>query len=59
MPTTDNSKRATLTRLITRKVHMHAKLANKDYLSMVTPVDRNVLTFYRRLRTITREGRSN
>ena len=59
MPTEDKSKRVVLTRMITRKVHMHKKIAAKKYSSMVTPVDRGVLVFYKRLRTITRESREN
>ena len=59
MPTEDKSKRVVLTRKISRKVHMHEKIAAKDYSSMVTPVDRGVLVFYKRVRTITRESRQN
>ena len=59
MPTEDKSKRVVLTRKITRKVHMHEKIAAKDYSSMVTPMDRDVLVFYKRLRTITREINDN
>ena len=59
MPTEDKSKRVVLTRKISRKVNMKTKLASKDYSSMVTPVDRGVLVFYKRVRTITRESRQN
>ena len=59
MPTTDKSKRVVLTRKISRKVNMNTKLAAKKYSSMVTPVDRGVLVFYKRVRTITRESRQN
>ena len=59
MPTEDKSKRVVLTRKISRKVNMRKKLAAKNYSSMVTPVDRGVLVFYKRLRTITRESREN
>ena len=59
MPTEDKSKRVVLTRKISRKVHMHKKIAAKDYSSMVTPVDRGVLVFYKRVRTFTRESNKN
>ena len=59
MPTTDKSKRVVLTRKISRKVNMNTKLAAKKYSSMVTPVDRGVLVFYKRVRAITRETNDN
>ena len=59
MPTTDKSKRVVLTRKISRKVNMKSKLASKDYSSMVSPVDRGVLVFYKRVRAITRETNDN